>query len=731
MGVTWRTKFLRVLAVVFCIINLWYSFSIQGKYSSLHTQTISQRKVKQEKHHEKHALAFMYPPGLIGGYRNQAMRFIAFLKYAIDNEFDQLLLPTLMWNTKYNMNKHNMSSINPVVNSWPVPFDELFDVEHWNSFHQHHPHHPHYEQQYNENSTKNNANKTSLPLLVSSIENDIENNNDTTCWQPTNNGDIITVAAIQKNGSYNSTFSKDFLPLLTYRMLFDGNDDGGDNNLINNSSSSSNFNSNSRRRPNTFVLDLLQNQTIEYLIGNKMATKFRRINFNSVVQNCTRPHVYNGGAMHMWSKYMGMNKRAPGVLPENINDDDHDDDHYNDHDDPLEQRLENQDQRRHRRLNQMPYKNDEAAQQDTKLVKTFGEALIPAKPWRDLADMCVKHHLSLNNKVNGYIHSHGHGHRHGYIALHPRIEPEMMLHKCGKSMARNLTNMLNMVEAFASDYNSYHPSSKSNNISSNSNRNNNSSSNNNNTKAYTTTDTNSRSNSNYISPISDQLRKRIRNRRRPQPLKGTFVAVDRDEMQNFATGSKDIQHIAKLNWDTLNHRSVSYDNEGNELFTSSLLSRYQQDHQPRQQIKEQNYNSTIPAESHSGNESPLPIFECGEGWVEYAFYKNQGLQRKLFTPSSSLDEKDNLYHRYGPDNNGKDLLPLPINYYGDILPSMINFWLAVRADIFVGVMKSSWSNDVWTTRYYQGKGDRNFQITSDKGIIAVESNGLPPPHSNC
>ena len=119
----------------------------------------------------------MYPPGLVGGYRNQAMRFIAFLKYAIDNEFDQLLLPTLMWNTKYNMNKHNMSSINPVVKFWPVPFDELFDVEHWNSFHQHHQHHqPRHEQQYNDKITTNNAHKISLPLLVSSIENDIENN---------------------------------------------------------------------------------------------------------------------------------------------------------------------------------------------------------------------------------------------------------------------------------------------------------------------------------------------------------------------------------------------------------------------------------------------------------------------------------------------------------------------------------------------------------------------------
>jgi hypothetical protein len=96
------------------------------------------------------------------------------------------------------------------------------------------------------------------------------------------------------------------------------------------------------------------------------------------------------------------------------------------------------------------------------------------------------------------------------------------------------------------------------------------------------------------------------------------------------------------------------------------------------------------------NSSILPVFECGEGWVEEAFWKKQD--------------------------------QLPINYYGTIVSSIINFWLAVQADVFVGVMKSSWSNDVWNTRYYQGKGDQNFQYTKDEGIIPVPNGGLPSPH---
>merc|ERR1712166_883690 len=93
---------------------------------------------------------------------------------------------------------------------------------------------------------------------------------------------------------------------------------------------------------------------------------------------------------------------------------------------------------------------------------TVDEALIPAKQWRVLAKQCVDHHLTLN-------HDHANPNKQqqksqptatnsndgfGYIALHARIEPEMLAHKCGKDMERNLTTLLNLVEHLSIDYNS-------------------------------------------------------------------------------------------------------------------------------------------------------------------------------------------------------------------------------------------------------------------------------------
>ena len=64
--------------------------------------------------------------------------------------------------------------------------------------------------------------------------------------------------------------------------------------------------------------------------------------------------------------------------------------------------------------------------------------------------------------------------------------------------------------------------------------------------------------------------------------------------------------------------------------------------------------------------------------------------------------------------------------YGVILPQVINFELLVNADIFIGVRGSTYSNDIWVTRYHRGKGATNFEYTKD-GIVAIENGGLPEP----
>merc|ERR1712224_366868 len=176
----------------------------------------------------------------------------------------------------------------------------------------------------------------------------------------------------------------------------------------------------------------------------------------------------------------------------------------------------------------------------------------------------------------------------------------MLSHKCGRDMERNLTNILNLVEQLAIDYNSKHAAVGNDATSGGGNR--------------------------------------------PRQLKGTFVAVGRDEMQNFKNKKPDIQEIARHNWITLNERSVSYDDEGNQLFTSSLAKQrerwtYQQEHEDHLQhldvdsdvdggdaAKQHTAGSTTATanaaaatNSSKGDsaekEHSLPIFECGEGWV--------------------------------------------------------------------------------------------------------------------
>lgn len=69
--------------------------------------------------------------------------------------------------------------------------------------------------------------------------------------------------------------------------------------------------------------------------------------------------------------------------------------------------------------------------------------------------------------------------------------------------------------------------------------------------------------------------------------------------------------------------------------------------------------------------------------------------------------------------------------HGSLLQAVVNFHLAVNAAIFVGVRGSSYSTDVWTTRFYLGKGQENYRYTKDGAVEPIENGGLPDPHVNC
>lgn len=61
----------------------------------------------------------------------------------------------------------------------------------------------------------------------------------------------------------------------------------------------------------------------------------------------------------------------------------------------------------------------------------------------------------------------------------------------------------------------------------------------------------------------------------------------------------------------------------------------------------------------------------------------------------------------------------------DLVASIVNFFTIIEADRFVGVKGSSFSTDLFSVRYYMGKGG-NY-ILSAEGV--EEMVGPPPPHS--
>lgn len=224
---------------------------------------------------------------------------------------------------------------------------------------------------------------------------------------------------------------------------------------------------------------------------------------------------------------------------------------------------------------------------DAKLLK----ALQPKKEWREVGEECVR---MGNNAREG---------AQNYVALHARIEVEILSHNCGFSMEKNLTKIFGMVEHLAT-----------------------------NTLAS-------------------------------QNISGVFVAVSRDGMATKESKSnyKTWKILADDNIKTLD------DVVGNETRSGTGL--------------------------HNGN---VPVFVCGQGAVQRYYDKHP----------TSID-------------------------LGSTLESMVNFYVATEATAFVGVRHSSYSTDIWTTRYYQGKGDQNYEYTQEGIVQKIEKGGLPPPHGQC
>jgi hypothetical protein len=460
-------------------------------------------------------LALLTPPGMVGGYRNQFIRFVALVKYAQQHNIRQLLLPSMLWSTTYRAaRKRN--------HFYPVPMDLLFDIEYWNSF------------------------ENDLPILVDSIHDGGEDDITSDCWQPYKGN--MTRHMMDRSLSHDPDNSaRDvFVSPMTDSIL-----------------------------ETSGYLTPIMNETTEYLNGLR-SSKPRKIDLYPKVRHCQHPKVVGGGkaAGFLWNLY----SRMPKV---NLGDN-----------------------------------NTEAAAatRNTALIAMVSTALRPSKKWRTVAHECITHYLDNYD----FGSSGGDDNIPPYLALHARVEVDMMVHKCGAKMEKNLSTIFDMVDPFVHAYNTNHTFSKS-----------------------------------------------------PAPLlRGVFVAVSRNSMR-LPEKSKYIQNLSKQNWEVLNERSP-------------------------QEVENNNPDKGSNKEVHLNEKTPT--FECGENWVDRWYQTQQNI---------------------------------PEDYYGSILPSILNFYIATQATVFVGVDKSSWSTDVWTTRYLLGKGRFNYKYTIDKGIIPVLNGGLPEPHKNC
>jgi hypothetical protein len=137
--------------------------TIDTRISSTTTPHSEQQQQQERRRHvpqqKNSTLALLYPPGLMGGYRNQVIRFISLCVHAAEKNLTQLLLPSLLWSTQVQIHVKdpdgspdkrsrkgssgwNTTTIvdsnsitKAVLGPWqPIPMEWIFDVDYWNEY---------------------------------------------------------------------------------------------------------------------------------------------------------------------------------------------------------------------------------------------------------------------------------------------------------------------------------------------------------------------------------------------------------------------------------------------------------------------------------------------------------------------------------------------------------------------------------------------------------------------
>jgi hypothetical protein len=540
--------------------------------------TKPQHQQQQHQSRKSTTLALLYPPGLLGGYRNQVIRFISLCVHATEQNLTQLLLPSLLWSTQVQvpavMNNNSSSSKGgggwnttatasittasdkkAVMGPWqPIPMEWVFDVDYWNEYA--------YAPAGVSSTTRTDSHhdgdsrQRRLPTLVR-----VRDLHGSDCWENL----PLTTGSIHDDTTSNTTTNTTNEPLLQLLSPLQ------------------------RAVWQQGTLGPLSNVTQKLLAGQLPKFNPRKQDFLPFVQHCQNPVVYGGGkprgSGRLWNDYMGYrkNKKAkPGQKGSSASS------------------------------GSIPY------QQDVNILR----ALRPAPVWRAVGQQCVQRHVGIQHANDDTTSSIKRRQQETtaattttkhfkYLALHARIELDMLAHACGKDMEWNLTKIIDQVQELAAS-------------------------------ARTNED--------------DE---------HGQNVQGLFVAVSRSGMQSGGSFYREFRALDRLvrggGTDSAHHAATPLAGD-----------------------------QTAPHKKKQ-----LPVFECGE---------------------SMLQE----YYQAHPD----------VPDHGSLLQSVVNFDIAVNADIFVGVRKSSYSVDVWTTRFHQGRGASNYEYTKT-GTRKIENGGLPPPHINC
>jgi len=473
-------------------------------------------------------------PHFIGGFRNQHMRFVAFVNYAVSHNISQILLPSLRWGDAYT----HMSTLH----------ENLFDVKFWNV----------------------HAHSKGLPRLVRydlSILEGVEKLSleAPPCWNVT-------------SGLYNG---------LDEKMLRDPN-------------------TNLRRIDTLGLIGSPDHGEMfshcKGILPDAPDSEMNMIN-NTTTRKYTHLIPFGGGtgAGHLWNQYNQMQSARKSSF------------------DTI------------KRGNQTV----EIYPEHVSVEKAIFQLLQPSQVLRDAMEASLIGSFEkarrnstihpLNSSNNDIEVTKGDAYPR-LLALHPRVEQEMLRHRCARFMENNLTRVFDRLSTY--------PAFQANDATG-------------------------------IQFSFDAI----------------FVAISRYQIEK----------------------------PPGENIRPPLLDIIKENAQTLEQAR----NNGLFNHSRAGG---IPMFESGKGTAE-----------KVRFPS---------VRSFGYDVNSTNFKTADELGVAELVASIINFFTAVKADIFVGVRGSSYSTDVFSVRYYMQQNlKENSRNSSLSGNYLLGPDGIeevvgsPRPHS--